>query len=285
MPALKTIAIIAAVTIAVPVVGIAAVGTAIAVDAESTTATVTRIVDGDTIDTTAGKVRLIGIDTPEEGQCGYEAASAALGAFAPVGSTVTLEHPGLHSDADKYDRPLRYVVTTEGDAGLHQIEGEWADARYDSTDGYDYHEREDEYHAADTAKWQDGTTACPSAQDSAPAPVVVEEQEDHAAEAAAAAAAVAAEQDEDEHATLSSAPKTSASAPAPAPVKPKPATAAPAPAKPTSVPAAPAPKAPASVYFANCDAVRAAGAAPIHAGDPGYSTKLDRDKDGVACEK
>jgi micrococcal nuclease len=38
------------------------------------------------------------------------------------------------------------------------------------------------------------------------------------------------------------------------------------------------------VYYANCAAVRAAGAAPIHEGDPGYSTKLDRDRDGVGCE-
>lgn len=40
----------------------------------------------------------------------------------------------------------------------------------------------------------------------------------------------------------------------------------------------------ASVYYANCDAVRAAGAAPILAGQPGYSQKLDRDGDGVGCE-
>lgn len=39
-----------------------------------------------------------------------------------------------------------------------------------------------------------------------------------------------------------------------------------------------------SVYYANCSAVRAAGAAPIHRGEPGYSRKLDRDGDGVACE-
>ncbi|MFJ8859493.1 excalibur calcium-binding domain-containing protein [Streptomyces sp. NPDC102451] len=31
-------------------------------------------------------------------------------------------------------------------------------------------------------------------------------------------------------------------------------------------------------------AVRAAGAAPIHRGDPGYGSHLDRDGDGVACE-
>ena len=36
--------------------------------------------------------------------------------------------------------------------------------------------------------------------------------------------------------------------------------------------------------FADCAAVRAAGADPIHRGDPGYSGHLDRDGDGVACE-
>jgi len=36
--------------------------------------------------------------------------------------------------------------------------------------------------------------------------------------------------------------------------------------------------------FANCDAARAAGAAPVHRGDPGYSSRLDRDGDGTACE-
>ena len=40
---------------------------------------------------------------------------------------------------------------------------------------------------------------------------------------------------------------------------------------------------PANVYYANCDAVRAAGAAPIRVGDPGYNRKLDRDGDGQGC--
>ncbi|WP_330177048.1 excalibur calcium-binding domain-containing protein [Streptomyces sp. NBC_01498] len=39
-----------------------------------------------------------------------------------------------------------------------------------------------------------------------------------------------------------------------------------------------------STYYANCTAVRAAGAAPIRTGDPGYGSHLDRDGDGVACE-
>ncbi len=55
---------------------------------------------------------------------------------------------------------------------------------------------------------------------------------------------------------------------------------APAPARVAPAPAPPA----AAVYYANCTAVRAAGAAPIHAGQPGYSSKLDRDGDGIGCE-
>ena len=58
---------------------------------------------------------------------------------------------------------------------------------------------------------------------------------------------------------------------------------APAPV-PVHVAPAPAPVPPAAVYYANCAAVRAAGAAPIHSGQPGYSGKLDRDGDGVGCE-
>jgi hypothetical protein len=41
---------------------------------------------------------------------------------------------------------------------------------------------------------------------------------------------------------------------------------------------------PPSAYYANCSEVRAAGAAPLYRGQPGYSSKLDRDGDGVACE-
>ncbi|WP_246062238.1 excalibur calcium-binding domain-containing protein [Haloactinospora alba] len=37
-------------------------------------------------------------------------------------------------------------------------------------------------------------------------------------------------------------------------------------------------------YYENCDAARAAGAAPVREGDPGYGPHLDRDGDGVGCE-
>ncbi|WP_411158428.1 excalibur calcium-binding domain-containing protein [Streptomyces sp. CBMA291] len=82
---------------------------------------------------------------------------------------------------------------------------------------------------------------------------------------------------------------------------PKPTTVPPAP-KPTTEPPAPRPRpttqpptvapepeptqeaAGSSVYYRNCTAARAAGAAPIHRGEPGYDSHLDRDGDGVACE-
>jgi hypothetical protein len=38
------------------------------------------------------------------------------------------------------------------------------------------------------------------------------------------------------------------------------------------------------VYYANCSAARAAGAAPVYSDEPGYSGRLDRDGDGVGCE-
>lgn len=39
-----------------------------------------------------------------------------------------------------------------------------------------------------------------------------------------------------------------------------------------------------AVYFANCAAARAAGAAPVRVGQPGYARHLDRDGDGIGCE-
>ncbi len=39
-----------------------------------------------------------------------------------------------------------------------------------------------------------------------------------------------------------------------------------------------------SIYYRNCAAARAAGAAPIRRGEPGYGRHLDRDNDGIACD-
>src|SRR5699024_1354168 len=76
--------------------------------------------------------------------------------------------------------------------------------------------------------------------------------------------------------------------PPPQPASPAPPKPRPAPAQPAPAPLAPAPVTPAqsggSVYYKNCAAARAAGAAPIYAVQPGYRPGLDGDKDGVACE-
>ena len=45
------------------------------------------------------------------------------------------------------------------------------------------------------------------------------------------------------------------------------------------------PKKSASTYYANCTEAKAAGAAPMYEGDPGYRSGLDRDHDGIACDK
>jgi hypothetical protein len=39
-----------------------------------------------------------------------------------------------------------------------------------------------------------------------------------------------------------------------------------------------------SSSFRNCAQARAAGAAPVYEGDPGYGEHLDRDLDGIGCE-
>jgi len=39
-----------------------------------------------------------------------------------------------------------------------------------------------------------------------------------------------------------------------------------------------------SVHYSGCDEVRAAGKAPLRAGEPGYRPEMDGDGDGIACE-
>ncbi len=80
------------------------------------------------------------------------------------------------------------------------------------------------------------------------------------------------------------APKPTTQAPKPTTQAPKPTTQAPRP-KPTQVTQPPETAEPEpEPYYANCTAVRAAGADPIRRGDPGYGSHLDRDGDGIACE-
>jgi endonuclease YncB( thermonuclease family) len=191
-----------------------------------------KVVDGDTLTINTGEnIRIVGIDTPEVGQCGYVEASDRLTALL-TGKTLTLT-PGAQTDKDKYDRLLRYVDVDGTDVGLTLIQEGLAIARYDSRDGYGAHPREAAYVAADAAS---PSTCLPPAPVTTPAPVTA----------------------------------------APPPVTPA-TTEAPAATTPATQPKP-------SGSYKNCTEAKAAGAAPLHRGDPGYSSKLDGDGDGVACE-
>jgi micrococcal nuclease len=112
------------------------------------------VVDGDTLDVEHAdgrieRVRVIGIDAPESGECGYAEASNAMASMV-MDREVTLR-PGARDDRDRYDRLLRYVDVEGVDAGLALIEEGLAVARYDSRDGYGAHPRERAYVAADAA--------------------------------------------------------------------------------------------------------------------------------------
>ena len=87
--------------------------------------TVTYVVDGDTVDVrlTSGRterIRLIGIDTPERGQCDAAKATGYARSLAQGRATV------LHGDAtqatrDRYGRLLAYVWIGGRDLGYQQL--------------------------------------------------------------------------------------------------------------------------------------------------------------------
>jgi micrococcal nuclease len=93
---------------------------------ETVSCTVTRITDGDGIECEGiGRVRLIGIDTPElEQQPFGRQAAAALGALMRVGSEVRLE-PDVEA-RDRYGRTLAYVWIGSTMANWRVVRDGWA---------------------------------------------------------------------------------------------------------------------------------------------------------------
>ncbi len=88
---------------------------------------VERVVDGDTIRTSAGTVRLLGIDTPETvhpripDECGGAEASARLKQLAE-GQSVRLVKARSGQTTDRYGRLLRYVeLERRGDDDLGRV--------------------------------------------------------------------------------------------------------------------------------------------------------------------
>lgn len=83
------------------------------------TGNVTKVVDGDTLKVRirGGRivsVRMLGINTPERGRCGYGEATDNLRRLAPVGSTVDLVSDRTQAAKDRYGRLLRYVAKRGG---------------------------------------------------------------------------------------------------------------------------------------------------------------------------
>src|SRR5689334_4317654 len=102
--------------------GLSLSGSTAATAGKNANATVYRWVDGDTVSTDRGTVRLIGMDTPEIGQCGYGQATREVRQLSPVGSQVVLKRPAGTANRDSYDRLLRYVVAGAVDVGRYQID-------------------------------------------------------------------------------------------------------------------------------------------------------------------
>jgi len=110
---------------------------------------VTSVVDGDTVDVSNGeRIRIIGIDTPERGECGYPRPTTTSPPSSPerpspsypvpettvtptTGSCVTSTPPMASTSAYRSSRPSGAI------------------SRYDARDGYGRHDREDIYVAAD----------------------------------------------------------------------------------------------------------------------------------------
>jgi endonuclease YncB( thermonuclease family) len=83
------------------------------------TGNVTQVVDGDTLKVRLKSgpvvsVRMLGINTPERGRCGYGEATDNLRRLAPVGSTVDLVSDRTQAAKDRYGRLLRYVAKRGG---------------------------------------------------------------------------------------------------------------------------------------------------------------------------
>ena len=91
----------------------------------------TEVVDGDTLyvsgPTGELEVRLIGVNTPESGECFYEEATDALAELVTGNDLVLVVD---RSDVDQFGRALRYVETTGGvDVGAELVANGFAIAR------------------------------------------------------------------------------------------------------------------------------------------------------------
>jgi endonuclease YncB( thermonuclease family) len=109
----------------------AGLGTSPAMAQTPLPATVSHVVDGDTLDAqlpdgNVVRVRLIGIDAPERGECGFEGATEYMESIALDQQVALVTDPTLPA-LDSYGRSLFYVDRTDGvDLGLRMLQAGWA---------------------------------------------------------------------------------------------------------------------------------------------------------------
>lgn len=102
-------------------------------------------IDGDSVSVGTTTVRLLGIDTPEYGRCGFRAATRATRALIADG--VQIRHA---MGRDRYGRTRAYLRTADGrDVGTELLKRGLAVARYDSLDGYPTHPKQGAYRRLD----------------------------------------------------------------------------------------------------------------------------------------
>lgn len=197
--------------------------------------TVSRVIDGDTIEVAGGtRIRFIGIDTPETStgpDCFGPEATTETRRLLPVDQRVRLVYDAER--LDRFGRTLAYVYSLPDGLFVNLTLAERGFAVQATFPPNVAHVEEFRAATADARTSSRGLwAACPARR--------------------------------------ATTPRTTS------PATPAPVTSPPTGAGPSDGGA--------GVSYASCGAARAAGAAPLQRGDPGYRSALDRDDDGVACE-
>jgi micrococcal nuclease len=87
---------------------------------------VTRIIDGDTIDTKQYRIRLSLVDTPEKYESGFSAATSFTSNLCPVGSTISIDQDDGQR-IDKYGRMVAKATCSNTNLNSALLENNHAD--------------------------------------------------------------------------------------------------------------------------------------------------------------
>jgi micrococcal nuclease len=256
-----------------------------------TSVTVTRIIDGDTVEVTVDgrkeTVRMILVDTPETKKPNTPVQPFGLEASAFAEEMLKDQEVRLERDVsttDRYGRSLYYIWIGDKmfnelllEKGLARVSVYPPDVKYVER----FREIQEKARKAEAGIWSienyaseqgyDGSLAASSAspanRPSAPASQPVGPSAPVAVKPAEPSASPAAKTSGPTASIAAKASETAASAGPRETPKPSPSTT------------------PQEVYYKNCTEAKAAGVYNIREGQPGYRAALDRDNDGIACEK